>query len=133
MLNTEKQKKTGFQKKQISEITTVFDKFWQKYLTIYKNYDKNQISNGRGAGFKSIWILWGTVHGKGKPPKDRLSARGSGSGPSQKMRWSVTNVERYHFLEKQTFPMNASSSDAVYGYFFAHFKAANKIKRRNEA
>lgn len=67
-LNTEKQKKKGFSKKYRAskEEKDVFDKIQQKHLTIYKNYGKNQISNGRGAGFNSMWMGKGTVQQKGE-------------------------------------------------------------------
>ena len=51
--------------------------------------------------FKSMPGKAGTTGRKGISPKDRKSARGSGSGPTQKMRRSVTNVERY--LRKMNF------------------------------
>ena len=51
--------------------------------------------------FKSMPGKAGTTGRKGISPKDRKSARGSGSGPTQKMRRSVTDVERY--LRKMNF------------------------------
>ena len=70
-------------------------------MTIYKNYGKNQISNGRGAGFNSMWIGKGIVQQKGETAE--VGSRGSDRFPLGRQRTSAGLsqkffVKRYQWL-----------------------------------